>query len=146
MLAEVPSPGMQGGQDADGRTQVFGVRQEFSEGFGGVPKQEISHQSLVVPPKGDEVVGDGEYGVVVGAIQQSRFLLFQPSFRGQAVALGAAAMFAGVVVNFLDVSVGAAGSLATHLGGPAAHERRYGLEFMQRLWISILVVVEVSAE
>jgi hypothetical protein len=36
--------------------------------------------------------------------------------------------------------------MATHLRGPAAHYRHYGLEFMQRLWIPIFVVVEVSAE
>jgi hypothetical protein len=89
---------VKGGQDADGRTQVFGVCQELSEGFGGTPKQKIPHQSLIAPPEGDEVVGKGEYGMVVGAIQQSRFLFFQPPFRGQAVALGTAAMFAGIVV------------------------------------------------
>jgi len=146
MLAEVTPPGVEAGQDANGRTQVFGVRQELPDGLGGAPEQEVSHQSLVAPPDGDEIVGESEYGVVVGAIQQLRFLIFQPSFRGQAVALGAAAMFAGVVVNFLNVSVGAAGYVAPHLGGPAAHDCRYGLEFMQRLWVPIFVVVEVSAE
>ncbi len=35
-------------------------------------------------------------------------------------------------MNFFDVSVGAADYMATHLGGPAAHDCRYGLEFVQR--------------
>jgi hypothetical protein len=60
--------------------------------------------------------------------------------------LGTAAIFAGVVVDFLDMSMRAAGYMPTHLRRPAAHYRRHGLEFMQRLWIPFFVVVEVSAE
>ncbi len=84
--------------------------------------------------------------MVVGAVQESRFLFFQPALRGQAAALGTTAVFAGVVVNFFDVPVGATSHMSTHLGGPAAHHRRGGLALMQRLWIALAVLVEMFAE
>ncbi len=143
---EVASPGVEACQDADGGAQVLGVGQELLERFGGAAKQEVGHDSLVAPPKRNERVGKGEDGMVVGAIQESRFLLFQPALRGQAAALGTTAVFAGVVVNFFDVPVGATSNMSAHLGGPAAHHRRHGLARMQRLWISMAVIVEMFAE
>ena len=114
------APGVQGHDDAGYGPEVARVRQHVHQFFFGRPEQQVAHRLHVQPPQVVEVVGNGEDGVVVVAIQQARFLFLQPAGGLQERTLRAGAVLTGVVPDLGLVAVGTDLFVTTQDGGAAA--------------------------
>src|SRR5208283_4034271 len=117
MMMEVLAPGMEHGQEADPRAQMFGVGGDSQEGFGRSAKEHAVNDPLVLEGQGRDRPGQREDDVKVLDRQQLAGALFEPRRAGGALALRAMAIAAGAIGNRAVAAAVALFDVATERGG-----------------------------
>lgn len=100
MEHEILPPSMQDGSKAQRCAQEFLICGELLQSFRYGLKQPRIELLLILIYNGTQDVRQSEYNMEVTDIQQVVFLIVDPTFLGQRLALGAVAVTAGVVGDF----------------------------------------------
>jgi hypothetical protein len=72
VVGEVAAPGVQRHEQAGHDAQAAGVGHDLHEAVTCGGEQQLGHEGAVVGPKREQLVGEGEDGVEVGAGQQAQ--------------------------------------------------------------------------
>ena len=101
MMHQVRPPGVQDGEEADLRAEVFGIGGYGTQGFGrGLEENAVDHLLVLVGDRGN-LVRHREDDVEVLAVEKFGLAVFDPLGAGQRLALGAMAIRARPVANAL---------------------------------------------
>ena len=93
-MHQIGAPGVQDGEEADLRAQVFRIVGYGAQGFGrGLKENVVNHLLVLVSDHGD-LVRQGEDDVVVLAVEKFGVAMFDPLCAGQRLTLGTMAIAA----------------------------------------------------
>ena len=105
MMGKGLAPGVQDGQEADARAEMFRVGGDSQEGLGAQAKNQVVEQALVLIGHGRQfLVGNREDDVIVFDGQELGLSRLEPSGFGQCLAFRTMPVSAGIVGNDLEVA------------------------------------------
>jgi hypothetical protein len=119
---------VQYGGQADARAEMLRVGGDRGQRLSGGSEQEVVDGRLVVERDGADRGRQGEDDVIVGNREELRLALFEPSPRGDGLALRAVTIPAGVVCDALVRAVLAALDVAAERCGATGLDRRHDLQ------------------
>lgn len=105
MQVQLLAPGVEHGQHADARAQVFGIGGNLQQGLRGTTKQQVVDEPGVAQGQRVELFRQGEDDMEVGDRQQLFAALLQPARLLQSLTFWTVTVAAGVVNDFLRPAV-----------------------------------------
>ncbi len=122
MEAELLPPGMEYLDDTRGGTQELPVCRKLQEGLGGAFMEEGVQKGLVCVDQGVELCRYGKDHMEIGGVDDFRFSFVGPNFLVERLAVGTAAVAAGIVMEVQVAAVGADGDIAAKHPRLAGHD------------------------
>ncbi len=119
MILQLPSPGVQHGQDAELSAEIFWIGSDILKCRGAFAQQSRIALLLIRAQPLPQSFGHSEGDEVVGNGQEFAFLVLDPLGCIGLAALGAGAVIAGVIDKMMTVAVGAAINLPAQSQGAA---------------------------
>src|SRR5258708_6765772 len=101
VMLQVRPPGVKDGEEADLRTQMFGVGGYGSQSFGHGPEENAVNHLLVLVGDRGNLFRHREYNVEVLAVEEFGLAVLDPLGASQRLTLGAVAISTGSVTNAL---------------------------------------------
>jgi hypothetical protein len=106
MEMEILSPGVEDGEEADLRAQMFGISRDGEESLRDGAEEEIVEGVLVVQGDARDLFGEGEDDVEIFGGEEFGIALLDPFGTCLSLALGAMAVAAGAVLDMSELAVG----------------------------------------
>ena len=131
MQEQVLSPGVERADDADLRSQVFGIGGDFEQSLSAGGEQQVVEQSWIFQGQQVEFMGHGKDHMKVAGGQKFAFPCRQPAFPCLCLALGAVSVSARVVGDGLITAARALVAMSTQGSGAAALNGTKGFELLK---------------
>ena len=101
MEVKVLAPGVEDGEEAEFRAQVFGIAADGEQRFRGGSEEDVVDHLLVVESQLRNLLRDGEDDMEILAVENLRLSVFYPVCAGERLTLGAMTIPAGPVADTL---------------------------------------------
>ena len=141
VVGEGLTPGVQESEAAAASAEMGGIGGERTQGFPGAAKEQIVEASGVPEQEDVELFGDCEDEVKVPDREQLRAAGFEPSRRGDALALRAVTIAAGVIYVVRLPAGGTEKDLPAQHFGAAAFNRQHRLTMAWQETVSVLLTI-----
>lgn len=146
VMQQVLAPGVEDGEEADLRPQVFGIRRDRVQRLGGRAEENVVDDLLVLIGDGGDLLGHGEDHVEVLHIEDLGAAVVQPLGAGQRLAFRAVPVAATVVRDALVPAGVALLDMAAERRRPATLDRRHDATLRRGQRVPLTIGITIAAE